>query len=423
MQIGTDDIENNSTRDGIKIVIHLDSDLRLKLPFNTPVWASAFRPFYLLGAWYAPLLIAVWLGAWSGLWILPPQGLSVQLVHGHEFIFGFSAAIITGIVLTALPSWAGIKEIQGARLALLVGLWLAGRIAFWAFPWLPPLFSAIVDGLLLPVIACMLLPQLLRASNRLYLWLLPILLTLCAANLAFYHGMATGNPAQASAALRLAIYTLIVLYVVKGGVLVPIFTGNALRQKGRGQQATFVMLLDWTAVGAVALLAAFDLLGAPPGLTGTCALACALLHGWRCARWRGWRVADVPLVLVMHLGFTWLLLAFLLKGLTDLTGLVPAAAWLHAFTLGSLGMMMLGLMTRVSLHHTGRPLTVPPTMLLAYVLMFVAALLRVAVATGALGHWAVTLSALLWMLPFVLFLLTFSAALLGPSLPRAPAPA
>jgi hypothetical protein len=99
----------------------------------SPLWASAFRPFYFLGAPYAPLLIAAWLGAYLGFWSLPAGGVPLKLLHGHEFIFGFAAAIITGIVLTALPSWAGTEEI-GGRLMLLVALWLAGRIAFWARP-------------------------------------------------------------------------------------------------------------------------------------------------------------------------------------------------------------------------------------------------------------------------------------------------
>ena len=109
--------------------------------------------------------------------------------HGHEMLFGFAAAIVTGIVLTALPSWAGTEEIRGKRLALLVILWLAGRLAFWAAPWLPPLAPALVDLLLFPAAFLMLAPQLARASNRLYLLLLPILLALTAANGVYHAGI------------------------------------------------------------------------------------------------------------------------------------------------------------------------------------------------------------------------------------------
>lgn len=388
---------------------------------SSPLWASAFRPFYLLGALYAPLLVLAWLAAYLGGWSPTPEAVPLKLLHGHEFIFGFAAAIIAGIVLTALPSWAQTEEIHGGRLVLLVALWLAGRVAIWSSPGSAGLLPALVDCLLFPALFVMLAPQLLRAPNRLYLLLLPILIALFAANLAYHHGLHSGDPVQAWHALRLAIYAIIVLYVLKGGVLAPIFTGNALREKGRGDLAPCNMKLEVAATGALILLAALDLGAAPPAWTGTAALACALLHGWRTARWQGWRVADVPLVLVMHLGFAWLVFAFTLKAAAELTGLVPEAAWLHAFTVGSLGLMMLGLMTRVSLRHTGRPLVVPRAMLLAYGLMFVAALLRLAATVHGLGPAVIAVSALLWAACFVLYLAVFGTLLVAPSAPRRPA--
>ncbi|MCB1892234.1 MAG: NnrS family protein, partial [Rhodocyclaceae bacterium] len=303
-----------------------------------PIWSSAFRPFYFLGALYAPLLAAVWLGAYLGIGEVPSVGTPLRLWHGHEMLFGFSAAIITGIVLTALPSWAGTEEIRGGRLVLLVVLWLAGRIAFWAAPWLPPLAPAIVDALLFPAVFLMVAPQLMRAANRLYLLLLPILLALAAANAVYHYGIFAANAALAGQGLRGAIYSIIVLYVLKGGVLTPIFTGNALREKGRGEQAPFNVELEMLAVGVVLLLAALDLAGAPSLWIGMAALICALVHGARAARWKGWRLPDVPLVFVMHLGFAWLVFAFALKAAAELTGIVPEAAWVHAFTVGSLGL-------------------------------------------------------------------------------------
>ena len=149
---------------------------------TSPILSSAFRPFYLLGALYAPLLTAAWLGAYLGLWDVPSVGTPLRLWHGHEMLFGLAAAIIVGIVLTALPSWAGTEEIRGGRLALLVLIWLAGRLAFWAAPWLPPTYPAIANIFFFPAVLVFVTPQLLRAPNRLYLLLLPILLGLAAAN-------------------------------------------------------------------------------------------------------------------------------------------------------------------------------------------------------------------------------------------------
>ena len=177
---------------------------------SAPLCSSAFRPFYLLGAAYAPLLAAAWLAAWLGLWVVP-AGMPLKLVHGHEFIFGFAAAIIFGVVITALPSWAGIEEIDGGRLALLVALWLAGRVGFWAAPWLPAPLPALLDCLLYAAAIFMLAPALLRVKNRLYLLLLPILAALFIANLAYHQAAVRGDAALAGLALRGAIWAIVVL--------------------------------------------------------------------------------------------------------------------------------------------------------------------------------------------------------------------
>ena len=385
---------------------------------NRVIWSAPFRPFYFAASFYAPLLVIAWVGPYLGLWADPQSEVPLPLRHGHEFIFGFCAAIITGFVLTALPSWAGTKEITGRPLMLLALLWLAGRMAFWASPWLPSLVPAIIDGLLLPALFAMVMPQLLRARNKRYLLFLPVLLALITANLMYHHGLATSDHAQSGQALRLAVYELIVLYVMSGGVLTPLFTGNVLREKGRGDQTPFSMPLEIAAVGVVLLLAVLDLAAAPPTSTGAAALACTLLHGWRTARWQGWRAADVPLVAVMHLGFAWLILAFALRAMADLTGLVPAHAWLHAFAVGSLGLMMLVLMTRVALRHTGRPPVVSPAMLAAYAVMFAAALLRLAATVLGLGNTVIALAALLWGAAFAMYFGVFWKVLLAPSLPR-----
>ncbi len=385
--------------------------------FSAPLWRSPFRPFYLLGALYAPLVVTGGAGALLGTVSLPT---TPQLWHGHEMLFGFALAIVVGTVLTALPSWAGTPEIHGRRLARLAALWLLGRVAFWAAPWLPPWIVAAADSLLLPVLAAMVAPQVFGVRNRLYLLLLPLLLALIAANLAYHAAILAGDGAAAERALRAGVYAVIAVFLLKGGVLVPIFTGNALRAAGRGDQPRFRLALEAAALLSVVLLAALDVAGAPRIAVGATALLCAVVHGVRTARWRGWRVADQPLLASLHLAFAWLIAAFALKAAADLAGIVPAAAWLHAFTVGALGMMMLGLMNRVALRHTGRSLEVPAPMRAAYLSMFAAALLRLAATGHGLGAWALVLAALLWALPFAIYLALYGPALLQPSLPRAP---
>jgi uncharacterized protein involved in response to NO len=386
--------------------------------FSAPVWVSAFRPFYLLGALYAPLVITGGAGALLGTVDLH-AATTPQLWHGHEMLFGFAMAIIIGTVLTALPSWAGTPETSGGRLALLAALWLLGRVAFWAAPWMPLWGVALADALLLPVLTVMLVPQLVRVRNRLYLLLLPILLVLTVANLSYHAFVLGGDAARAAQSLLAGAYAVIVLFLLKGGVLVPIFTGNALRALGRGDQPSFSMALEVAAVVCIVLLAVLDLGGASAAWVGAAALICTVVHAVRTVRWRGWLVADQPLIFVLHLAFAWLVIALLLKAVAELTGIVPVVAWLHAFTVGALGMMMLGLMNRVALRHTGRALEVTLPMRMAYLLMFAATLMRLAATVHGLGYWAVAAAALLWATPFVIYLILYGSTLVQPSLPRA----
>ncbi len=383
-----------------------------------PLLVSGFRPFYLLGAIYAPWMALGGIGAFAG-WVDLGGSLGPVLWHGHELLFGFATAIVVGTLLTALPSWTGINEVRGVALAGLVAAWLLGRVAFLAAPWLPPLAVAAADLLLWPLLLVLLTPPLWRLPNRLYRLLPPILLSMAASNLVYHVAVLAGDAALAHASLRGAVWALVVLFTLKGGFLTPIFTGNALRELGRGEQARFLMPLEALALLLLLALAAADLMRAPAAATGMLALACALVHGARVARWRGWRVADQPLLPAMHLGFAWLLAAFVLKAVADLGGAVPPAAWLHAFTVGALGLMMLALMTRVSLRHTGRALAAPWSMRVAAAMVFVATALRLAASVHGLGAWAVTLAALLWAAAFAVYLVRFGAVLLAPSLPRA----
>lgn len=384
-----------------------------------PLLASAFRPFYLLGIAYGLALMAAWTGAWLGIWSAPLAGLSLRQLHGHEMLFGFAAAVVIGIVLTALPSWAHTPEVRGAPLAVLVLVWLAGRLVFWGGHWPAAPWRAAIDLAFFPAVFVIVTPCLLRAANRLYLLLLPILLALFGAHLAWYVGVLAGSDHLAIVGLRAGVYGLVVLYVLKGGVLTPVFTGNALREARRGDQAPFVMALDVAAVAVVVALGCLDLAGAPASWIGATAVACTLVHAWRLARWKGWRVVDAPLVSAMHLGFAWLLCAFALKAAAELGSAVPEAAWVHAFTVGSLGLMMLALMTRVVLRHTGRTPIAPQAIRIAMAAMFLAALARLAaVQMGATGHGLVALAALLWLAPFAVWFALYAAMLVVPSLPR-----
>lgn len=379
--------------------------------FTAPLWAAAFRPFYLLGAVYALSLA----GAWA---FLPQAPAPTAAWHGHEMLFGFAGAIVAGILLTALPSWAGMAEWHGGRLIVLVALWLAGRFAFWceALPFLP---RAVLDASFSWVLLALLLPELLRLKDRRYLWVLPLIGVLALAQMLYWRGLGLASPAQMRAGLQLGVHGLMLLFVVKGGLLTPVFTGNALRERGLGDTPKLLPELEYACAAAMVLLAMAEPLATPPASLATVCFGSALLLAFRSWRWQGWRVADLPMLAAMHLAFLWLIAALALRGWAALDARLPQDAWLHAFLVGALGAMMLSLMNRVSLRHTGRPLAVSRAMRWALALVTLAALLRVTAALLRLDHLWTAGAMMLWAAAFAIYLAEFGRLLVAPSRPRA----
>jgi len=385
---------------------------------SSAVWSSGFRPFFLAAAAYGPLLLAAWYGARSGWWPLPGGALALPLLHAHELLFGFAAALVCGVLLTALPSWSGARELGRARLVVLAVLWLAGRIAIHGVEWVGAQRALVIDCALLPVLALMLFTTVRSARRRLFWWTLPPLAAFAAANIAFHLAVGRGAEADARWALMLGVHALAFLFTLYGGLFIPAFTRRWLLARGEDSGA-ILMPLEYATALAMVVFACADLFGAPAAWMVAAALAAAAVHGWRFARWRGWRPGGEPLLWCIHLGYAWLIAALLLRAAAELLPAVPRDAWIHAFTIGAYGMLKIGLMTRVALRHTGRPLHASQPMQAAFVMVLAASLLRLAYSVHGLGEWALAGSALLWAAAFVLYLVVHGPMLLRPSLPRA----
>ena len=380
------------------------------------VWSSGFRPFFLAAAAYGPLLLAAWYGARSGWWSLASSGIALPLLHAHELLFGFAAALVCGVLLTALPSWSGAKELGRTRLIVLVALWLAGRVQVHLAVWTGR-SSLAVDCALLPVLALMLFMTLRTARRRLFWWTLPALAAFAAANILFHLAIGRGAEADARWALLLGVHALAFLFTLYGGLFIPAFTRRWLHARGE-RSGAIVMPLEYATALAMVAFACADLLGAPAVWMIAAALTAAGVHAWRFARWRGWRTGGEPLLWCIHIGYAWLIAALLLRAAAELLPAVPREAWIHAFTIGAYGMLKIGLMTRVALRHTGRSLRASPPMQAAFVMVLAASLLRLAYSVHDLGAWALAGSALLWAAAFVLYLVVHGPMLLRPSLPR-----
>lgn len=377
-------------------------------------FAYGFRPFFLLAGLFAAGSTIAWLWMYlDGGWPLP--ALPPQLWHGHEMLFGFIAAAIAGFLLTAVPSWTGSQALAGPPLVALTLLWLAGRVVFSLCHAVPTWLLVLGELGFIPALMLAVAPALLRAGNR--NWpMLALLFAFWAADVTFIVGLATADPLLSRTALLAALDVVLVLITIIGGRIVPAFTGNALR--ARGVQASvgstpFVERLLLPAMLAMLLCAVFL-----PGsfITMAAVATAAALHAWRLAGWRGWLTTRQPIVWVLHLAYLWLPLGLGLRFASLLGGFGWAAHWLHALGAGAAGMMILAVMTRASLGHTGRPLTVHASIAVAYGLMALAVMVRVfGPSVLAPGYTSVVLvSGALWIAAFVAYLVIYGPILLRP---------
>jgi len=393
----------------------MSSAQALAHPAKSVFFGHAFRPLFLGAAAYAALFVALWAAIWLG--ALPaPAWLAPHWWHAHEMLFGVVAAAIAGFLLTAVPVWTGTRALAGAPLAALAGLWAAGRIAMLAAGWLPAWLLALVDGAFLPAVAIVLARALWRTPRRANQAIGGVVALLALTNLAV-HAHALGMlPGAAPRALRFAVDLAALLVVVIGGRITPAFTGNALRLRGIAAPIVARPALDRLAVAATAALAALDLVVPRSAATGVVACVAGVAVAGRMLGWQTRRALANPLLWSLHAGLAWVALGQLLVGVGDLTGAVPPVAGLHALTAGALGSMILAVMTRVALGHTGRPLVLPEGAALCYALVHVGALTRVASTFAPAPAYAPLLAAaaVLWAAAFALYAALYARILLAP---------
>ena len=388
-------------------VLHIE-DLKQRPPLTGwAPFALGFRPFFLSAGIYAVLLMALWLLVLRG--IITPGELPPPVWHGHEMLFGFAVAVIAGFLLTAAQNWTGIRTPSGRPLAALFLLWLAGRLGFLV-PGIPPAWIAAIDLAFLPVLALTLALPILKAK-QLHNYPFPFMLLALAAANALVHGEALGIAGTARLGLHLAVYVVVVMITLMGGRVIPSFTDNKLQTRARRWKT-----VEWLvpAVTVVALIAA--LLAPDSRVTALLAAIAAALHAIRLAGWYTPKLWSVPLLWILHLGYAWIAFGFALLALSA-AGLSPAAVnALHAFTVGGIGVLTLGMMARVSLGHTGRLLEPAPLMTRAFVLINLAALIRVTLPLFFPGVYMqiMTAAGLAWVATFGLFAWVYAPMLLRP---------
>jgi uncharacterized protein involved in response to NO len=360
------------------------------------LFALGFRPLYLLAGLYAALAVPVWALQFSG--ALPGANL---YWHAHEMLFGYAFAVIAGFLLTAVRVWTQRSTPSGVPLALIALLWLAARLA--ALQSL--LVSSLIDMAFAVAVAWGIGAPILASRNRNWFFIL-LVLALGAASIAFQ--------AWPRIALAAGLDVVLLVIAIMGGRVIPAFTNSAVTGAGARRDPW----VERAALGSVILILALDLLQLPAWWA---ALLAAIAHAARLALWAPWATRGRPILWILHLSYAWVVVHLALRGLAGLD-LVASGLATHALTVGVIGGLTLGMMTRTSRGHTARPLKVGAWETAAYVLVHVAALTRVLVPLiWAEGYvFLVGLSAVLWSAAFAIFTVVYIPILTRPRLDGQP---
>jgi uncharacterized protein involved in response to NO len=354
-----------------------------------------FRPFYLLASVFSALSMLLWTAQMSG-W-LPSAYLQGPLWHGHEMLFGYTLAVVAGFLLTAVRAWTGQATVVGAPLMALALLWVAGRILV-----LTPFTTAaaVINGAFPLALAVSIAIPLMRARNARNYFFAGLLVLMSALIASLHLALQGYRVLPPQSALALGLDVMLFIMAVMGGRVIPMFTNNGVPGAGAMRNA----LVEKLALGSVLALFFVDLIQLQASLIAVVALIAALAHGARLALWRPWRTLGAPLVWILHAAYAWIVVHLALRALCAMAGF-PASFAVHALTVGAIGGLTIGMMTRTARGHTARPLIADGYELACFLLIQVAAVIRVfgGMVSPALYLPSIQVSGVLWAAAFSLY--------------------
>jgi uncharacterized protein involved in response to NO len=392
------------------------------------VFSIGFRPLFLVAGWFAVIAILWWSLYW-GQFLIPsltsffnpwqPYGGAIWW-HGHEMLFGFTTAIIGGFLLTAVQNWTGVTTIKGLPLALLTIVWLMGRILLA----LPGLFAesiiVIIDLAYLPLLALAIAHPIVKAKLWRNLMFVPILFLFWTLNGLSHWAVFTENIQLASQAFYGATLLTALIIMIIGGRVLPFFTVGGLRMIGIStSKVDNLRWLDIAAILPVLMLVigvSSDLHTELPNVTGWLALTATIFGFLRWWRWQNRHCFKVPLLWSAHLAYAFIPLGLLMIALVQFEILANMNLALHAITLGAIGGMILSIMSRVSLGHTGRMLIPAAIMSIAFAALLIAALIRSLLPLiWPIGYMeSLVISGGLWIFSFMVFVIIYTPILITP---------
>ncbi|MGI9027096.1 MAG: NnrS family protein [Burkholderiaceae bacterium] len=359
------------------------------------LWDLGFRPFYLVAGIFAAISVPLWTVQYAG--FLPNAWSGSMFGHAHEMLFGYALAVIAGFLFTAVRAWTGQATPTGATLEAFVLLWIGGRmLAVTSFETAATLVNAAFP---IAVAVAIGIPLVRSGNRRNYLFVL-LLLLLSVAAVTYQLSFLGVLNVPALASLQVGLDVVLFIIAVVGGRVIPMFTNNGIP----GTRATRNAIVEKAALGGILLLLAADVLQAPPIMVAPLAFAVAAAHAARLYLWQPWRTARTPLVWILHVSYAWIIVYLALRSLA-VFGMVAMPLALHALTIGAIGGMTMGMMMRTARGHTGRALKADHFELACFVLIELAALIRVLGAMLFADAYLATVivSGICWSLAFAIF--------------------
>lgn len=381
--------------------------MKLQPIFNLPLFNLGFRAFFALAGFAALTLIVLWSAMIEGD-LAHENYFSQNYWHAHEMLLGYSVAVIAGFLLTAVKNWTGKPTLTGDQLAGLCLLWLYGRIVPFYEGLLPNELIALIDFAFLPVLAYQIIKPILQVGQYRNLVFVALLLVLALGNGLVHAEILGFQENTAWLGIELVVATIIIMILVIAGRVFPFFTE-------RGLPGTLTIknpLFDTLSIVAAVLVFALELADISGTILALAALFAVVANVARLSGWYVQKIWYVPLLWVLYVGYGWIILGF---GLTVFSAyeFIAASLALHAFTIGGIGVLTLGMMARVSLGHTGRALRVSNAMAISFVFINMAALCRVLLPVVLPGWYnlLVYVSTFAWLAAFSLFVFVYSPIL------------
>ncbi|MGE5650556.1 MAG: NnrS family protein [Bacillota bacterium] len=370
-----------------------------------PLFRLGFRPFYLLAAAFAAISVPVWIARYFG-WGQALTNVDVSW-HMHEMVFGFAIAVIIGFVFTAGRNWTGLWTPRGKHLAALAGLWLAGRVAMVAAP---PVLAALIDVLFLPFAAWPIYSVLKRSGNKRNMFLVLLLSLLTLANVLFHAARLGWIGISSVSPIHAAILMIVMIESVIGGRVIPGFTTNATGVRTVTNPKLDKICLTLTALACVAWIVRIL-----PPFSASLAFAAACSQAVRLAGWKLPATLSNPLLWILHVSYAWIPLGFFALAAASLQ-IVSASTAFHILAVGSMAGLIIGMITRTALGHTGRPLKAGYAELAMYALVQLGVIARfvAAVSTSAWRDHALACAAVSWAAAFLLYVAVYGRYLVSP---------